>query len=159
MNASVTLPEGDESPWSSSLPRLCSRWLPCKQTAFSSQKPLYHLVFLCISSTLFKEAMEDYEFSCILSLLPKCLSRRSAVGAWLLYSAEGFFCLSLKQYEHSFCSGERSHFLNMCRSPRCVYVCVRTCVNALTCCESLCEFLQHGAVPQKIFCDDLIPFF
>lgn len=95
-----------------------------QQTAFSSQKPLYHLVFLCISSPLFKGAVEDYVFSCIISLLPKCLCWRSAGRAQLIYSTEGFFCLSLKQYEHFLCSGERSHPLNMGRSPHFVCICV-----------------------------------
>lgn len=62
-----------------------------QQTAFSSQKPLYHLVFLCISSPLFKGAVEGYVFSCIISLLPKCLCWRSAGRAQLIYSTEGFF--------------------------------------------------------------------
>lgn len=57
-----------------------------QQNAFSSQKPLYHLVFLCISSLLFKRAAQDYEFSCILSsLLPKCLTRWSAGKTQLIY--------------------------------------------------------------------------
>lgn len=112
-----------------------------QQTAFSfSQKPLYHLVFLCISSPHFKGAVEDYVFSCIISLLPKCLCWRSAGRARLIYRTEGFFyfCLSLKQYEHSLHGDERSHLLNMGRSPHfelcvCLCVCVRGCVRACAC--------------------------
>lgn len=35
----------------------------------------------------------------------------------------GFFSVSLKQYEHSFCSGERSHLLDMGMSLQ--FVCMR----------------------------------
>lgn len=96
-----------------------------QQTALSSQKPLYHLVFLCIFS-LFWRRVEDYVFSCIISLLPKCHSGWSAGKAQLMFSTEVFFfpiAPSLKQYEHSFCSSKRSHPLNTGRSPHCV--CVR----------------------------------
>lgn len=54
-----------------------------QQTAFSSQKPWYALVFFfpllfCIFSRFFKGAVGDRVFSCIISLLPKCLCRGSA---------------------------------------------------------------------------------
>lgn len=55
----------------------------------------------------------------------------------------GFFSPSLKQYEHSFCSSERSHPLNMGRSPHCVCVCVRVhvSVNALESFQSWVDVL------------------
>ncbi len=41
----------------------------------------------------------------------------------------------------------------------CAGMCVRACVcvNASTCFQSLGECPQHGAVIQKLLCDDLIP--
>lgn len=89
--------------------------------------------------------------SCIISLLPKCLSRRSAGRAQLIYSRERVSCLSLKQYERSFSSCETSRPLNMGRSPH-FEVCVRVRVHV----QSLGECPHYGAATQKSVCDDLI---
>lgn len=59
----------------------CVLVLASMQTAFSSQKPWYDLVFFsffCIFSHFFKGAVGDRVLSCIISLLPKCLCQGSA---------------------------------------------------------------------------------
>lgn len=97
-------------------------------------------------------------FSCIISLLPKCLSAISWESTADIQYRGGF--LSIFEAIRTLYSIGRSQFLNMGRSPHveaciCVCVCVLVCVNA--CFQSLDECPWHGAFMQKHLCDDLIP--
>lgn len=72
-----------------------------QQTAFSSQKPLYHLVFLCISQLSLKELWR-IRCSHVSFLYCQNVSVGDRLGEHGWYTVQrGFFCLSLKQYEHS----------------------------------------------------------
>ena len=80
------------------------------------------------------------------------------------------FCLSLKQYEHSVCSGERSHLLNMGRSPHfesCVRVCGNVRVSALNmfsvigwmssawCCHTTNTCVMTSSLQSLLGCHDV----
>lgn len=119
-----------------------------QQTAFSSQKPLYNLVFLCISWLSSKEL---WRIMCSHVSFLYCQNvsvGRSAGRTRLIHSTDCiFFCLSMKQYKHSVAvRGPIFWIWTGLLIWKCVCACVRVCE----------ECAWHGAVMQIHLCDDLI---
>lgn len=140
------------------------------QTAFSSQKPLYHLVFLCIRYPHFSlNDLRRIMCSHVSFLYCQNVSLGDQLGERSWYTVQRFFfCLSLKQYEHSFCSwwevpsseyGQVSSFWVV---RECVCVWVNVCVCACVC-ECFNMFSVIGWMSSVWcchtwnLCDDLIP--
>lgn len=141
-----------------------------QQTAFSSQKPLYHLVFLCIRYPHFSlNDLRRIMCSHVSFLYCQNVSLGDQLGERSWYTVQRFFfCLSLKQYEHSFCSwwevpsseyGQVSSFWVV---RECVCVWVNVCVCACVC-ECFNMFSVIGWMSSVWcchtwnLCDDLIP--
>lgn len=110
--------------------------------------PKSHYIILssCVYSHFFLKKKKNSGGLCVLMyhfFIAKTSQRAISLESTADIQYRGFFSPSLKQYEHSFCSSERSHPLNMGRSPHCVCVCagVHVSVNALESFQSWVDVL------------------
>lgn len=77
------MPDRLHQAWTSSSLPVCWCWHPCNKQQTSHPKShdmilSFFFFFFCIFSHFFKGAVGNHVFSCIISLLPKCLCRGSA---------------------------------------------------------------------------------